>query len=63
MTSNSNGEVFGVKAFNLAIIGMSVAIMLGVLWQPAPSHLAATKPAAQIEYIAAKTPAPSHLAG
>jgi hypothetical protein len=62
MTNDSHGEVYGAKALNLAIIGISVLIMLGVLWQPAPSHSAAAKPAAQIEQVA-KVPAPHPVAG
>jgi hypothetical protein len=63
MTNDSHGEVYGTKALNLAVIGASVLIMLGVLWQPAPTHIAAAKPAAQIAHVATKTPAQHHFAG
>ena len=62
MTNDSHSEVFGTNALNLAVIGASVIIMLGVLWQPAPAQVAA-KPTAQIEQVAAKLPAPHHFAG
>ncbi len=63
MTNDSHGEVFGTKALNLAVIGVTVLIMLGVLWQPAPHHVAVNKPAAQIEQVVAKAPAPHPVAG
>jgi hypothetical protein len=63
MTNPSTGEVFGAKALNLAIIGMSVVILLGVLWQPAPVHVTAASPTTQIQQVVAKVPAPHHFAG
>jgi hypothetical protein len=63
MTNVSDGEIFGAKALNLTIIGMSVLIMLGVLWQPAPVQISANKPAAQIERVVAKTPAARPVEG
>ena len=63
MTNVSDGEVYGAKALNLTIIGLSVLIMLGVLWQPAPAHVPATKPGGQIEQIVAKTPATQPVSG
>jgi hypothetical protein len=62
MTSDSHGEVFGTKALNLLIIGASVIVLLGVLWQPAPAHVAAGQPTAHIEQVA-KAPVPHHFAG
>ena len=64
MTNDSHHEVFGTKTLNLAVIGATVAIMLGVLWQPAPVHVAAAKtPSVQVEEVAAKAPAAHHVAG
>ena len=63
MTNDSHGEVYGTKALNLAVFGASVLIMLGVLWQPAPKQIAAAKPAAQLEHVAAKTAVSHHVAG
>ena len=63
MTNDSHGEVYGTKTLNLAVIGASVLIMLGVLWQPAPVHVASGKPTVQVEEIAAKAPVSHHVAG
>ena len=63
MTNSSNGEVFGARALNLAIIGMSVLILLGMLWQPAPAHPAAANPTVQVQQVAAKVPVPHRFAG
>ena len=54
MNSNTNGEVYGSKVLNLAIIGTTVLILLGVLWQPAPSHAVTPKPSAQVEQVVVK---------
>lgn len=62
MASNSDHEVFGTKALTWAIIGLTVIIMQGVLWQPA-IHVAAAKSSAQIEQVAAKAPVQHHVAG
>lgn len=57
MSYNAEGEVYGWKALNFALIGLSVIIMLGVLWQPAASNDQATKvPTVQIEQVVEKAP-------
>jgi hypothetical protein len=63
MNSNTNGEVYGSKVLNLAIIGTTVLILLGILWQPAPSHAVANKPAAQVEQVVVTAPAANAKAG
>jgi len=37
MTQNSDGEVFGAKALNLIVIGLSLLVLMGLFWQPAPA--------------------------
>jgi hypothetical protein len=53
MNNNSNGEVYGSKALNLSVIGLSVLILAGMFWQPAPVHArsAAVKRAAAVEQV------------
>jgi predicted MFS family arabinose efflux permease len=59
MGYNSDGEIYGWKALNFALIGLSVVIMLGVLWQlAAPDHAVANKPAVQVETVVVEAPAP-----
>jgi hypothetical protein len=62
MTNRSTGEVFGANALNLTIIGASVLILLGVLWQPAPAPVSSVSPAAQTEQVA-KAPVAHPFAG
>jgi hypothetical protein len=63
MTNRSTGEVFGAKALNLAIIGMSVLILLGMLWQPVAIPVTATGSTAQHEQVVAKVPIAHRFAG
>jgi hypothetical protein len=53
-----SGEVYGSKVLTLAAIGMCALILMGALWTPAPSAIAAagTAPAAQIEQVVVTAP-------
>ncbi|HEY5337261.1 MAG TPA: hypothetical protein VIJ85_03585 [Rhizomicrobium sp.] len=53
MNSNSNGEVFGSKVLNFAIIATSALILMGVLYQPATTPIAAAgkAQAAHVEQV------------
>ena len=62
MTHNSDGEVFGAKALNLTVIGLSLLVLMGLFWQPAPARVVTASPTAQTEQVA-KTPASAPTAG